>query len=311
MKTIDADSGVTTRNADRSRGGIRQAAKQLRARWFDDPNWGDALNPVLIERLSGTAPIRVDWRPRPQSPSNPPTLLERVGNRVRRDVRNVWLRAGGGPDILLVIGSTLQHACGQTVAWGPGFIAKSSRCIEPPRRIHAVRGPLTRDRLLSLGIACPEVYGDPALLWPRYYRPDVQSTGRIGIVPHCADQQTPWVNTMRGRDDVLVIDVTAGINEFIDALHQCDRILSSSLHGVIAADAYAIPSAWIKLSDNVVGDGFKFHDYFASVGRPCEGPLLVDEQTRLEQLTSAFWDGKPAIDLDRLMDACPFKNNAL
>ncbi len=63
----------------------------------------------------------------------------------------------------------------------------------------------------------------------------------------------------------------------IDNILSCEIILSSSLHGLIVADAYNTPSSWIKFSNKVYGNGFKFRDYYASIGYE-EDPILDIEE---------------------------------
>jgi hypothetical protein len=63
-------------------------------------------------------------------------------------------------------------------------------------------------------------------------------------------------------------------------LTSCRRIISSSLHGIIFAHAFDIPAAWVKISPRVIGDGFKFFDYYSSIGFqqeeiPALGPELA------------------------------------
>lgn len=156
----------------------------------------------------------------------------------------------------LLVGSTLEHADKNTIVWGAGFIEENAICVKP-KEIRAVRGPLTRKRLLELGIACPEVYGDPALLLPRFYNPKIKKKYRVGIVPHENDN-TEY--SLGGDDRIVNIRQWLG---FVDDILECERIESSCLHGLIVADAYGIPSKWIE-SDKVRGEGFKFRDYFAS-----------------------------------------------
>ena len=56
--------------------------------------------------------------------------------------------------------------------WGSGMHDVEDRPVSCRNvRIHSVRGPLSRARWLELGVACPEVYGDPALLMPLLYPP--------------------------------------------------------------------------------------------------------------------------------------------
>jgi pyruvyltransferase len=47
---------------------------------------------------------------------------------------------------------------------------------------------------------------------------------------------------------------------------QCRCILSSSLHGLIAADSFHIPNLHIVFSDRPLGDGYKFDDYYSAYG---------------------------------------------
>jgi pyruvyltransferase len=54
--------------------------------------------------------------------------------------------------------------------------------------------------------------------------------------------------------------------EFVSKeISKCRRVYSSSLHGLIVADSLGLPNVWIELSNKVIGDGFKFHDYNSSI----------------------------------------------
>lgn len=206
---------------------------------------------------------------------------------------------------ILGIGSILSHAGGNATVWGSGFIQSGGRIAEAPRKICAVRGPRSRKRLVELKFKCPEIYGDPALLYPLVYNPTPTKKYKWGVIPHYVDFEDPFCATCT---DCLVIDIRKPINEVVDQLIQCERIISSSLHGLIAADSYRIPSTWIRLSDKVVGGDFKFLDYFESVGRRQKKPVLCDGKTfrsRESDLDRNLSNGKIRLDLRPLLDHCP------
>ncbi len=242
-------------------------------------NWGDAIAPLLVQLLSG----------------------KRVVNT--RDIVST-----GNKPVYTTIGSMLGTVTARNVVvWGSGFVDSSHSMQVRPRRICAVRGPLTRQRLLDSGVDCPDVVGDPALLYPLFHRPAVDVEYRLGIIPHFRDFGLPAAQRLGERDDVLVIDLMAGIEEVADQINRCERIASSSLHGLVAGDGYGIPSIWIRFSDRPFGDGFKFRDYLASVGRSAEPePLMVTTSTSVDQIHDRFSDYELDIDLDAFLAACPF-----
>jgi len=206
----------------------------------------------------------------------------------------------------MCVGSILQWADSQSTVWGPGFLTAKSRLAVEPHKICAVRGPLTRNMVLKQGLDCPEVYGDPALLMPRFYRPDAQKKFRLGVIPHYVDQKHPWVQRARKQKGVRVINILGGITQVVDAVVSCEAIVSSSLHGLVIADAYGIPNAWIRLSDKVIGQGFKFRDYYAAQGVPDVQPL--DPTDVRKGLNGAIrWER--TLSLDALWDACPFRKD--
>lgn len=242
-------------------------------------NWGDAIAPHLAHLLSGKDVVNV------------------------RDV----VTTGRRP-VYTTIGSMLGTISARNVVvWGSGFVDSSHTMRVRPREIRAVRGPLSRQRLLDSGLECPDVVGDPALLYPLFYAPEVPARHRLGVIPHFRDRDLPAVRKLAECDGVLVIDVMSGIEEVADQINSCELIASSSLHGLVAGDGYGRPSIWVRLSDRPFGDGFKFRDYLASVGRDWqEDPLLVSEHTSVEEILDRFSDYQIDIDLKAFLAACPF-----
>jgi len=207
--------------------------------------------------------------------------------------------------ILIAIGSILQWATPQTIVWGSGFISAKSAIHAQPLKICAVRGPLSRQRVLNLGYECPEVYGDPALLYPRYYHPPQTRKHKLGLVAHYIDRHDPQFSKLKASGKVLDINVKGSVNNVIAQINSCERIISSSLHGLILADAYGIPSTWIKITDKVIGNGFKFRDYFASVGRDIKDPLVIADGVGIKEILQSFRPYTIDIDLEKLLACCP------
>jgi len=178
---------------------------------------------------------------------------------------------------LQLIGSVLGDSDRNSIIWGAGAISKETRLSEAPYKILAVRGPLTRALILNQGIDCPEIYGDPALLMPRYYSSKKEITRKVGIIPHYEDQHKPSYTKLLNHTNACFIDILVSrtllkpsiVDEWtqlIDQICECEVIFSSSLHGLIIADAYKKPTVWLKFGDEVLGDDFKFYDYYASLG---------------------------------------------
>jgi pyruvyltransferase len=182
--------------------------------------------------------------------------------------------------------------------------------------VAAVRGPLTRARLQAVEVSCPEVYGDPALLFPQFYNPQIEPTFELGIIPHYIDANLPFLTNLSEREEVSIIDITqAGraekIYSFINDVLSCRRIVSSSLHGLIIAEAYGIPAVWAEFSDKVFGSGFKFLDYQISVGRNPDRiqkiGIFTDPQEAIhevEKLRAAI--GPINFDYETLLKAFPY-----
>ena len=242
--------------------------------WSKTKNWGDALSPRLVELISGRQ-ARFDHNP------------------------NCWKH--------FVIGSILDHADHYSIVWGSGMISPEALPKQTPSAIHAVRGPLTRERLLLAGISCPAVYGDPALLLPRFFDPKRERKRKIGIIPHYSDQGHPWLETIQKEDDVTIIDIYSGIESFVEELVSCDCILSSSLHGLICADSYSIPNRRMVLHGNLIGDDFKFSDYYAAADTQAEPPIHPKAHESAADLIPAIERTCENFDLDRLFNACPFR----
>ncbi|WP_194852168.1 polysaccharide pyruvyl transferase family protein [Nonlabens antarcticus] len=270
-------------------------ASDIRLYWWSEifiqkkcrENYGDLLGKYLAEKISGK---NATW--------------------VRASkfyIKNVW------QPVYVTIGSILEHVGRHCIVWGSGINHRDSQIANAT--FMAVRGPLSRKRLLDLGYNCPEVYGDPALLLPRFYQPKGQKQFKLGIIPHISDYKQ--VSEMyNGSQGIKVIDFnTNDIEQTTDELCSCEQIISSSLHGVIVAHAYGIPAVQVQFSHRIYGDGVKYHDYFLSVGLAAYNPYFVEEFCDRDFWVN-FIEEHPhklpnATNVEKLqnglMDACPFK----
>jgi pyruvyltransferase len=196
---------------------------------------------------------------------------------------------------VLSLGSILHEAKSGDVVWGSGAIRDEYLELSNVR-ILALRGPRTlKIAKEPSGVAL----GDPAILMPHIYRPVEIDRMEIGIIPHYVDK-LPDGNLGR---NVRLIDVTElDWRRTIDQIASCDIILSSSLHGLIVAEAYGIPSVWVRLSNRVVGQGFKFLDYYESTGR--EGINPVDWSLGIVRAASLA-KPPPQLDGEQLLASWP------
>jgi pyruvyltransferase len=247
-------------------------------------NWGDALNPVFVRRLTGLRVRSIDIEARQKDALPGPY-----------DSRTVYM----------VIGSIVHHADCQTVIWGAGLMSSDLRPRQPPKKIRAVRGPLTAKALRDNGFECPDIFGDPALLLPRYFPNVTPKRYRLGVIPHVNDASFELPEQVWRSNDVLVINLRRGILRVLQQIQSCEHIVSSSLHGLIAADAYGIPSRRLILGGRLAGGDFKFHDYYASIGNQPERPLRMLASTTVQELVEACSPRDLEIDLDQLMSVCP------
>lgn len=251
----------------------------------DKENYGDLLSKYLVEKISDR-PVKF-VHPKKQS-------------------WYTWNKKN-----YLAIGSILHHASKDSIVWGSGIIDKKQQIA--PADFRAVRGPRTREYLLGLGYDCSEIYGDPALLLPNYYHPQVEKKYKVGIIPHYHDfkevskayQNDPEINVI----DMMTLDVEAVTLQILE----CETTISSSLHGMIVSHAYEIPSVWVEFSDKLFGDGVKFADYLESVGLTVYKPEFLDRPFSSEEfikLTEKFparpkWEKLKELQ-QSLLANCPF-----
>jgi pyruvyltransferase len=220
-------------------------------------NWGDAVNVNLIGHLSKG-----------------------------KKVININKLAYYTGDVFSLIGSILDNnTVPNLVVCGSGFKKYNSSVKIAPKKVVSVRGPLTMETFKKLGINCPAVFGDPALLFRDIYNPQIEKTHEIGIIPHYVDQHNEDVVRLCRDHGVRMVDIQAGIEEVVKQVKSCRFIASSSLHGLILADMYSVPSVWIKISDKIHGDDFKFHDYFASVNELKPKCFQLDKALQPSEIT--------------------------
>lgn len=234
--------------------------------WNAAPNFGDVISQHIVSHVSG------------------------------RDV--VWAEPGEAQ--IFALGSIMRPVARtykdgkahRPWIWGTGCIDSVGRRFVNHVEFAAVRGPETAARL-GVDVA---TYGDPGILIDRVAGPPPAPSGKVGLVLHHSQRNSDKARAvLDALPDLMPIDVTG---DAIDVVHQiagCAHVISSSLHGLIVADAYGVPNTWLDPEGIHKSPRFKFHDYAAAIGRDLPEPIgLEDIRNQLAP------DGATVADQDRL-----------
>lgn len=150
--------------------------------------------------------------------------------------------------------------------WGGGLMHDAAASF-PHARVLAVRGDLTRERL---GIGRSIVLGDPGLLIADHIQRGTP-TRTLAVVPHGMHTRHPVFQhfASRYRREVVYVDAASSPSRVAHQIARCSAVLTSSLHGLVYADSFGIPAAWVTLDPPLWGGEFKFLDH-ESVASPRE-----------------------------------------
>ena len=141
------------------------------------------------------------------------------------------------------------------------------------------------------------------------YNPQVEKKHKWGFIPHYiefeSDSDLDVIHHME-KLGFQIIDVCSGSEKFIDELLECENVISSSLHGLIAADAYGIPNARVNVSNKLIGGDFKFKDYCYSVERELDYGYQLTNETTLEDIIGLHFNKTITFDREKLLESAPW-----
>ncbi len=243
------------------------------------------------------------------------TRIANVGDRINLPLISALFGvqavvAGQEDEHVLAIGSLLQRANAYSRIWGTGLLHGSLPMAEfPAANVRALRGKLSYAALRRKGFALRDIpLGDPGFLVAEmppgryHYLPKAH---RLGVVAHYVDRGHPWLSQILADPAVVDLNVHDDPDDFLQKLAACEAVASSSLHGLVFAEALGIPNVWLKLSDKVLGEDFKFHDWFSLADNPQTLPCLPDSGKSCEPWTGRARLHDMRIDRAALMECFP------
>jgi pyruvyltransferase len=221
--------------------------------WVGVPNFGDLLTPLLLKHFAN---LDVQWS------SFPEATLVGVGSVIEH-IPNGW--------------------SGRIV--GSGKLHPDSPIPVGRTEILALRGPLT-----AKGVRGDFALGDPGLLASELVRVETKKY-KLGLVPHWSDKSLATNPEFR-RYAPIVIDPRGDPLEVIHKIGECEKIVTSSLHGLILADSFGIPRR-CETTPRLTREGgtFKFRDYSEAVRTPFEvGKLIQVNRQAVDDRKSEIYD---------------------
>lgn len=154
-------------------------------------------------------------------------------------------------------------------------------------KCYAVRGELTRKRMVDLGVikkGDKVALGDFGLLANLLVDGKrIEKKYRLGIVAHYADAKSPIFNKIKKNiKSSVIIDVNSEPTEFMEKISECDAVISTAMHPLIACDSLLIPNRWIRISEKTTSR-YKFEDYYSALGIKDKSPLILSNKDFTEK----------------------------
>lgn len=248
--------------------------KKISQLWHDYKLYKKGLKKSIVQRKRSIKklPLKVYWW---QDYANG---IANFGDEITKDIlftifgrRAEWAAPEAAE--FAGVGSITEVLSNRTNAnkidvWGSGFIRPIGEDGEvnlTGLNFHSVRGEKTRSRIGDVYKDIP--LGDPGLLANIVYPAAKKKINKIGFVVHYIDLDLEIVDKIKNDPRFVIINPLQPPAEVAKQISACSLILSSSLHGLIFADSFNVPSFHVKFSGNVVGGSYKFEDYYSATNR--------------------------------------------
>lgn len=159
--------------------------------------------------------------------------------------------------------------------FGSGFIEPSKTKREYLLRkvnIFALRGEISKKRMEKILKKKLDniVLGVPGLLSKKLIDGNsIKKKYTLGIIPHNYDKTSPIITKIQNSiPNSQILNVHDDPISFLKKMNECETIISSAMHGLIAADSFSIPNCRMVISNNIEGGDYKFNDYYSVFSEP-------------------------------------------
>jgi len=232
--------------------------KIIKTYYANVQNMGDLLNELLIRDVFGQDLVR-------HKPST--SELSCIGSGMDSFMKKNRMYPRWYSTALQLQSKFVNYP---NIVWCTGFLYSETQDSKFIRQMEfrSVRGELTKARVEKiLGQKLDIPTGDGGILAPLLFEKTIPKEYSMGIVPHMNELDNPIFQEVKQKyPNAIIIDLTVDPMLVIKQIAQCEYIISTSLHGLVVADSFKIPNKWIKLTNLMKGDGFKYHDYYSAYG---------------------------------------------
>lgn len=235
---------------------MKAKLKKIKVYYAKVPNMGDELNKDIIEKLFGYEVVRTNY------------LFGKISG-IGSGLGNYTLEGPLWKKILKKMSNVVSP---KVNIWGTGFVSykeKDAPLYKSKIEFNAVRGELSKKRIEKLLNKKLDniVLGDAGILSSYLLDEMPEKKYDVGIIAHYKEKDAKvFEELLKKFPNSVLIDVQDTPLNVTRKIAECKCIISSSLHGLIIADSLRVPNIHIVVTNNLLGDGFKFNDYYSAYG---------------------------------------------